>query len=213
MKIVVDHRESRSEVFLALQRAPGVEIEVQELSCGDYLLREDFAVERKSASDFILSIQNRRLFAQAARLAVEFPRRAFLIEGNVLTTRSAMAPEAIIGAVSYLTAIEGAAVLQVANAAEAVRYVLTMTRHLQQGLGYEVALRGAKPKQSADLAQYVVEGLPGIGPSTAKALLRHFGSAAAVFDASTEQLCAVPGVGKKTAERARDALMWSYPPN
>ena len=81
-----------------------------------------------------------------------------------------------------------------------------MARHAQEGLGYEVSLRGSKPKDFNVLDAYAVEGLPGCGPGTARKLLAHFGSAEKVFAASAEQLCEVKGIGKKTAEQIRELL-------
>lgn len=49
--------------------------------------------------------------------------------------------------------------------------------------------------------RYLVEGLRGVGPKTAMALLDEFGSARDVFAASEEELQRVHGVGEKTAER------------
>lgn len=49
--ITADMRETRSTIVQALRALPDVEVTVQELSCGDYLLREDFPVERKAAGD------------------------------------------------------------------------------------------------------------------------------------------------------------------
>ncbi len=71
-----------------------------------------------------------------------------------------------------------------------------------------ISLRGAKPKDFKVLAQYAVEGLPGCGPGTAKKLLGHFGSVERVFAATTDQLCEVKGVGRKTAEQIRELLSY-----
>lgn len=193
-------------MYAALMRAPEVEAVVEELSCGDYLLRSDFAVERKEATDFINSIMDRRLFAQVARLKVEFERVLFVLEGDPYATRSGIPPEAVRGAISYLMTIEGVSVNMVPSHQETTALLLTMARHLQHGLGYDVPLRGDKPKDLRDLAQFLVEGLPGVGAKTARALVGHFGSARAVFEASEQALCQVNGVGAKSAARIREAL-------
>ena len=205
-EIVIDSRESRSPVYAALHRTEGVTVVVRELPCGDYLPHPSFGVERKDATDFVLSIMDRRLFAQVLRMKDEYERVLFLIEGDPYATRSGMLPDAIRGALSYLMAIEGVSLMMVNHANETAPLLVTLARHLQEGLGYEVPLRAGKPKSNADLAQYLIEGLPGIGPSTAKVLFASLGSPEAVFNASVAQLCAVPGIGKKTAERIRDAL-------
>lgn len=206
VKIVIDSREARSPVWQALHRASGLEVEVRELACGDYLPHPEYGIERKDATDFVLSIMDRRLFAQIKRLKDEYPRCAFLIEGNPYATRSGISPDAVRGAVSYIMAIEGVSLLMVSDASETAALLMTMARHLQEGLGYEPPLRGNKPKDSSDLSIFLVEGLPGIGASTARALLKHFGSAQKVFMASAAELASAPGVGKKTAERIRAAL-------
>ena len=204
--IVIDNREARSPVYAALHRTPTITVSVKELPCGDYVPHERFGVERKDAQDFVLSVMDRRLFAQVRRMKDEYEQCLFIVEGNPYGTRSAMQPEAIRGALSYLMAIEGVSLMMVQDANETALLLCTLARQLQEGLGYEIALRANKPKDLSDLSQYLVEGLPGIGPSGAKALLAKFGSARAIFNASVEDLCTTPGVGKKTAERIHAAL-------
>lgn len=48
--------------------------------------------------------------------------------------------------------------------------------------------------------------VPGLGPRLTAALLERFGSAAAVLQASAEQLCEVPHIGAKLAQDIRQAL-------
>jgi Fanconi anemia group M protein len=206
LNITIDSRESRSPVFAALRANPDVEAVVRELPCGDYLPRSDFAVERKEACDFAQSIMDRRLFSQVLRLKDGFDRVLFVLEGDPYRSQSAIEPAAIRGAISYLMTIEGVSLVTVQNAAQTADLIVTMARHLQEGLGYEVPLRVGKPKNLRDLAQFLIEGLPGVGASGAKALLAHFGSAQALFNADEKALCAAPGVGKKTAARILEVL-------
>ncbi|MCB9567505.1 MAG: excinuclease ABC subunit UvrC [Myxococcales bacterium] len=51
-----------------------------------------------------------------------------------------------------------------------------------------------------------LDGIEGIGPATKKALLRHFGSLAAIRRADVEALKAVKGVGPRLAARIRELL-------
>jgi Fanconi anemia group M protein len=208
--IVADLREARSNITQALQQMANIEVQVKELSCGDYLLREDFPVERKAAVDFIASIQDRRLFEQVAKMKGEYGRAVFIIEGDIYSTRSNMTPEAIRGALSYLVTIEGASVMPSKNTTETAALLAVMARHLQEGLGYQVALRGGKPKDLRTQAQFIVEGFPGIGPGSAKALLGHFGSIEAICGADEKALCSVPGVGAKTAKQIRNIVAADY---
>jgi len=80
--------------------------------------------------------------------------------------------------------------------------------HLTHGLGYEIALRTAKPKDMSVLTQYLVEGLPGVGPGRARALVEHFGSVRQLMAASHVEIAQAPGIGPKTAERIVELLDW-----
>lgn len=212
-EIIVDHRESRSTVYKALCADPDVTLVVRELSSSSYVPHPDMVIERKDATDFVLSIMDRQVFAQVMRLRSEYGQVVFLIEGSPYTTRSAIQPDAIMSAIAYLIAIEGVTVLTVNNAAEAVKMILNLTRIKQEGLGYTPPLRCDKPKVISDISRYLIEGLPAIVPSSATALLDHFGSAMAVFSASTEELSRVPGIGRRAAERIRATLDARHSPS
>lgn len=205
-KLIVDSRESRSGLAQLLARR-GAEIVVEELESGDYVLAEGVAVERKTAVDFVQSlIVDKRIFSQVATLKRTYAKAYILVEGDLFATQSNIADDALVGAMSYLNVIENVPVIHTRDVTQTASMLITMQRHALEGLGYEVALRGAKPKDRTPQAQYLVEGLPGIGPTVAKKLLAHFGSAYAVFTASPEQLKAVPGVGPKMIATLREVL-------
>ena len=67
-------------------------------------------------------------------------------------------------------------------------------------VGYHRKLRSRRTLRSG------LSEVPGVGPTREKELLRRFGSLEAVRRATIPELTAVPGVGRATAERIRDAL-------
>lgn len=206
--IVADSRETRSGIALKLGHIPGVSVEQRELSSGDYLIGGGIAVERKSASDFVMSLMEGRLFEQLSRLSIEHERVVVLIEGNVYETRSAISFEALDGALSYLTLLSGASLIFSPSLARTPFVLHRMALHAQHGLGYSLPLRSAKPKGPA-AAQFLLEGLPTVGPRAAQALLAHFGSPRAVFAASRDELLAVAGIGPKSADAILAALAYA----
>lgn len=208
--IIVDSRESRSGILPLLQACPDITVEVQELGCGDYMVRDDFPIERKTATDFVLSIMDRRLFEQTAKLKGEFGKAIFIVEGDIYKTRSGIEPKALTGAVSWLVGIEGGSILPSSGVANTVEHLTTLARHLQQGLGYTVGLRSSKPKDPKALSHFLIEGLPGIGGATSRVLLAHFGSAHKVLTADVATLQKVPGIGPKTAQNIRAVLDAEY---
>jgi Fanconi anemia group M protein len=204
--VTADMREQRSGVVSLLERSPLIEVLHAELPVGDYVLSESVVVERKEATDFVNSIMDRRLFGQIAQMKATYARPVLLLEGDVFATRSAISAEALHGALSWLSVIEGISVVHSRGVNQTAALLETMARHANEGLGYDLALRGAKPKNLKVLAQYAVEGLPGCGPGTAKKLLDHFGSVGAVFAASEADLCGVRGIGKKSAAQIRELI-------
>jgi len=57
-----------------------------------------------------------------------------------------------------------------------------------------------------------LDGIPGVGRSRRRALLRHFGSLTRVRAATAEELMGVPGIGREMAERLARELRAATPP-
>ncbi|WP_371436322.1 ERCC4 domain-containing protein [Polaromonas sp.] len=208
--IRVDNRESWSGLTQALQRFTSLDVHFEDLPVGDFLLSDDVVVERKAAADFVNSILDKRLFSQVQMMKAAYTRAIVMIEGDVFATRSGILPDALRGALSWLSVIEGVAVMTTKDPLDSASTLAIMTRHAQEGLGYEIALRGSKPKSLDVLSRFAVEGLPGCGPSTARKLLVHFGSVRAVYTASAEELLLVSGVGKKQASQIFEVLTFPF---
>jgi excinuclease ABC subunit C len=51
-----------------------------------------------------------------------------------------------------------------------------------------------------------LDGIPGLGETRRKALLRHFGSLRKLRAAEVDEIVAVPGIGRRTAEAVLAAL-------
>jgi len=212
LRIRVDSREHQSLVPALLATFPDVTLSFAALPSADYLLSDDVAVERKTASDFVASILDRRLFGQTTRMKVLFPHAVLIIEGDLTQVPHSIEREAIRGALAFLIVREGITVLQVADSAETAAMLRIMARHAQERMGQPVSLREPRPQIEELYAAYLVEGLPGIGPRRARMLLAHFGSPAAIMCAASEELAQVPGIGKKSAQRIWQAVHAQYRP-
>ena len=212
LRIQVDSREHQSPVPALLAAFPDVTLSFAALPSADYLLSDDVAVERKTASDFVASILDRRLFGQTTRMKVLFPRAILIIEGDLTQVPHSIDMEAIRGALAFLTVREGITVLQVRDSTETAAMLRIMARHAQERMGQPVSLREPRPQIEELYASYLVEGLPGVGPRRAHMLLAHFGSPAAIMCAAAEELSKVPGIGKKSAQRIWQAVHAQYRP-
>ena len=111
-----------------------------------------------------------------------------------------------MGLFRILPYYKGLLVLSSVSPQHTANLVARMASHAIHGLDYQISYREAKPKKIDDQIVFLLQGLPGIGIETAKALLRHFGSLSPVFNATPAELCAVDGIGKKTAESIAQIL-------
>ena len=204
--LIVDSRETNTGIPALLRRA-GVPFLQQELAAGDYQIG-DVLLERKSANDLAASILDGRLFPQAEALSNAAARPMLLIERDIRAIASRMHEDALPGAISALALYWKVNILWAPDAPSVVRLLERMWRHTNEGLGYEVPLRVRKPPTKADgaVAQYLIEGLPGVGPETARRLVQHFGTARRVFSATPQQLRECQGIGPKTADSIVGAL-------
>ena len=80
-RVIVDERERGSRVPEELKKFD-VFVKFDTLIVGDYLISSDVVVERKTASDFINSIIDGRLFDQAGRLKDSYERPIIIVEGE-----------------------------------------------------------------------------------------------------------------------------------
>lgn len=211
VEIRADHREAVGGVPDVLAAMEGITVEVTQLDVADYVLTEGLAVERKTVPDLAASIVDRRLFAQLERLRDRYERVVFVIEGRGMYEGHNLHPNAVRGVLSYLTVLNGVAVVPSEGPEDTALLLAIMARHAQHGLGYEVSSHRTRRGSTPDLRQrYVVEQLPGIGPKTAHALLERFGSLGALFAADEEALRAVPGMGPRRARAVRDLIAAEY---
>ncbi|MFH1467633.1 MAG: excinuclease ABC subunit UvrC [Pseudomonadota bacterium] len=82
---------------------------------------------------------------------------------------------------------------------------LRLLQHLRDE-SHATAVRYHRKVRSKRALESALEALPGVGPARRTALLRHFGSARHVAEASLEELCSAPGLGPALARRIHAAL-------
>ncbi len=208
----IDHREIRSGVSQIIEDA-GVEVVMRTLEIGDYLLSDRVCVERKTTSDFISSLISgrRELFGQISDLARTFDKPVLIIEGGDLYGQRQIHPNAVRGALTAIAIDFGVPILMSKDAEDTALMLAAIARREQQDHGRKVVMHGKRSAMMLPQQQeYVVSAMPEIGPVVAKNLLKHFGTVAAVMNASREELMAVDLVGPKTADRIREVVGGEY---
>jgi len=208
LQVIVDDREVVSGIVPELQEMEGVAVAIQRLPVGDYLIGGKLLVERKTLADFAASIKDGRLLRQASRLASCPFRRALILEGtadDLLRTR--MRREAIQGAIISITIIFGIPLLRSRDPKESARLLIYAAKQIGNMSSRQLPRSGKRPQGRRRIQIHILQGLPGVGSERARRLLDAFGSVQDVITAQADQLAQVSGIGAKTAQAIRWAVV------
>ena len=209
LKIIVDARES-SFVINHLQRL-GVQISVEMISPGDYVVADGFAVERKTVNDFIRSIFDKRLFEQVERLREAYPRSCLLVEGDFdYGIGNLKKPLVFWGALARIIADQPIPIVFTMNEKQSAEFLLSLAKKSQEKKERLIARYKPKMYSLADRQLLAVQGLPNVGPKMADRLLRRFGTARKVFTAHPIELRSVHGMGRKREDAITKFLEAQY---
>ena len=210
VKIVVDHREYRSNVVKNLA-TKGIFVEPTQLDVGDYILSSRIGVERKNVDDFLESLISGKLFKQISQLRDKYSRPVLVLEGENLLTKRNINHNAIFGSLASITVDFGIPVLNTKDASETADLLFVIARREQREDKKDVAIRGEKTQMSIrERQQFLVEGLPNVSAVIAKRLLAHFGSIKDIANATEKELMEVNGVGKNISSEIIKLLNADY---
>ncbi|MFF3245633.1 excinuclease ABC subunit UvrC [Streptomyces sp. NPDC002870] len=76
---------------------------------------------------------------------------------------------------------------------------------------HDFAIRYQRSKRTKRIRTSPLDAVPGLGETRKQALIKHFGSVKRLKQATIEQICEVPGMGRKTAESVAVALAQAAP--
>jgi len=208
--IYSDIREASSKIIDILKKR--CKVEEKSLPVGDYLLSKRVCVERKTASDFLQSITDGRLFSQIKEMIENFKNPLIIIEGNGLFNgERKIHPNAIRGALASIAIDFGIPILWTENQLETAELLFSIAKREQLERKNSVSIRGKKKTRSMnEIQEYLIAGLPKISREKSRSLLKHFGTPQKIFTASEEELKNVEGVGEKLAKKIRKILTKSY---
>ncbi|MEM4258278.1 MAG: DEAD/DEAH box helicase [Candidatus Thermoplasmatota archaeon] len=210
LKIFVDHRESRSEVIKRLVEKK-IKIEPKQLDVGDYVLSSRLGVERKTVDDYLTSLLEGKLFLQLRKLREAYSRPLLILEGEELFTKRNINHNAIYGSFASIIIDFGIPILMTKTPQETADVLYIMACREQKDGKKPVVVRGDKwIMPVAEQQQYIVEGFPHISTVLAQRLLQQFGTIRAIANATEEELCEVPGIGKNIASEIVKILNTEY---
>ncbi len=196
-KIIADYRERQSGIpELLFDRKQKVTF--KQLKTGDYILNEALIIERKTATDFIQSLIDGRLFNQCHRLRKTGMACLFIIEGNPFKTNHNINREAIRGA---LLSVMSSWQVPVFFSADKENTAQILNMACCQQLRYKPSFSGrsGRTKKLNNPVVYFLAGLPKVGLHLAGRLLDHFGNIRNIILAEEEELRKIKGIGKVNA--------------
>ncbi len=203
LPIQVDTRE-KGRILDRLAGLDGVTLEFVEMDLGDYLLPNDLIIERKSATDLILSVVDRSLWDKVAKLRIQHERVVYIVEGDLYTARFHQQALDIHRALAMMVVNHGVSILPSSDGENSAMLIYLMG--LAAIEGQTVPERPGKPTIRLDAQHYLLSGLPGVDSDRAEALIRHFGSARAAVAADAEALAKVEGISPEMAARIVEGL-------
>jgi len=188
--IVIDNREKNSLVpsFLSSEE---IKVIFKQLPIGDYIINE-IAVERKTLADLQSSIINKRLVQQLSELK-QYPKHLLIIEGmpNKDASRLFIHENALRGFLLSVVLEYNVPIMFTQDEEETAKYLFVLAKKSRKT---DFSLRPKKQiKNSKEQVQFILEGFPGIGPKTAKILIKEFKTLKNIFDASELSLNKILG--------------------
>jgi Fanconi anemia group M protein len=195
-KIIVDTREKQSLVASNLIHE-GCEVEYKILHVGDYIVKNT-VIERKTISDFISSMLNKRLNRQLNNLKDQ-KSKLLLIEGideqELYHSESGVSENSVRGYLLSILLNYQIPILFTKNHEDTAKFLkvlaLKPTKEREMGINDK-----PKPRNVKEQLQYLMEGFPNIGPKTAKKLLKEFGTFKNIINTPIEDLEKL--IGKKS---------------
>lgn len=187
-KIIADIHEKNSLIISELHKSTQIRLETKSLKIADYLIG-DIAIERKTISDFISSMLNKRLIQQLKQMQ-KYPKTLLIIEGNpenLYNEESNLHPNAIRGFILSILTINQTPIIFTNNHEDTSRYLITLAKQQVKPLT-EPSLHQKIPKKTKEQKQYILEAFPNIGPIKAKKLLKKFKTLSNVINATEEEL-------------------------
>ena len=211
MKIIVDQREKNSMVVSELVEK-NVEIELKHLVVADYLINS-IAIERKTVNDFVSSMLNKRLIRQLHELK-QYPKQLLIIEGIEEQElyndegEGGLHPNAIRGMILSTLLEFQIPIIFTKDYRDTVKFLIILKKR-QEKEPKETSLKVKKKAlDMKEQQQLIIEGFPGIGPSTAKLLLKKFKTIKAIINAKPKKLEKI--IKKKKTESLKKLIEAKY---
>lgn len=196
--IIIDSREANAEYVWYLKEASQFCVTEKLLKSGDIAIG-NLGIERKTVSDFLLTLNEGRLFNQLQNLKSSYPRQLLLIEGRGL--RYHLDQERFYGLFIRIAAGWQIPIMHTQDGQKTASCLIKICNQDAYASAGPIKPRPRNPWSKRDsVAMRMLLTIPSVGPKTASVLLDHFGTVKAILGATEIELARINGVGKKQAK-------------
>jgi len=211
--IIVDSREANTAAKIVKGlREHGVNVKIEALQKGDYVLSDECAVERKTVRDFVYTLMRRHLFEQLFTLKDVYPNSLILLEGYlpVIYKFSRIKPASVWGAMFNL-ARNGIAMVNTTSYKETVDFLYIAARQEQIVEKRTPTVHPIKKVETTSDAQiFFLASLPNIGREKAIATLKSYQTPLNALINIDDWPKTVHGLGPKISQKAKEVLTKPY---
>ena len=193
--IIIDTREKQSLIAANLIEKKA-NIDFEQLEIGDYLI-QDTIIERKTFSDFVGSMINKRLFDQLREIK-KYPKYFIILEGfDYNYQKYRMHENQIRGTLLTIATSYQIPIIYTYDFNDTIKFLI-LTANRYNNPRTQTSIRETKTMSTPEQQkQFILEGFPGIGPTLAKNLLQKFPTLKEIFNATEEQLKTIPKLHPK----------------
>ncbi len=218
MKILLDHRERSSGIKKELIKQ-GLEVLEQQLISADFIIKTKtidgriltVGIEKKTTHDFLNSIIDKRIILQLIEMKRHFDIPLLIIEGteNIYALRN-FHPNSIRGMLASIVIDFQTPVLYTRNIRDTANLLAIIAKRLEKPRSFPSLLKKRKPLTLKQQQEFIIETLPGIGPTISKSLLEKFKTIKNIINATEEELKEVRKMGPKKIQNIKKVLEEKY---
>ena len=207
--IIVDSREANSAAKIVKGlRERGVNVKVQMLEKGDYVISDACAIERKTVHDFVYTLTRRYLFEQIFTLKEIYSKPLLVLEGYlpIIYKFSRIQPAAVWGAMFNL-AKNGIPMVNTTSYKETIDFLYVAAKQEQIVEKRIPVVHPVKKFENVSDAQvFFVASLPNIGREKAVAILKSYQTPLNALINVDDWSKSVRGLGPKITNKVKEVL-------
>tara|TARA_Y100000310_G_scaffold216585_2_gene217615 strand:- start:4283 stop:4957 length:675 start_codon:yes stop_codon:yes gene_type:complete len=218
MEVTVDHREKRSGIIIDLGKK-GFDVNVKQLPVADFIIEtkdrdgtiHTLGIEKKTQEDFLNSIMDKRIIRQLMELKKNFTLQLLIIEGqkNIYTLRN-FHPNAIRGMLASIAIDFQIPIIYTKTSKDTASLIAVIAKRLEKPSRHYSLMPKRKALTLKEQQEYIIESLPGVGPTLSRSLLNKFKTVKEIFNAKESELIKVSKFGEKKAEKIIDTINHEY---